>query len=71
MIYCGGPICLGQGYNMPRKRGSNAISQNYPGVRRGGEDVIRYFLVVATLLHILGKSAKNGMQNIGRALFSM
>ena len=71
MIYCGGPICLGQGYNMPRKRGSNAISQNYPGVRRGVEDVIRYFLVVATILHILGKSAKSGMQNIGRALFSM
>lgn len=58
---------------MPRKRGSNAISQNYPGVRRGVgvEDVIRYFLVFATILHILGKSAKSGMQNIGRALFSM
>ena len=54
MIYCRGPICLGQGYNMPRKRGSNAISQNYPGVRRGGrgvEDVIRYSCCCHCSLH--------------------
>ena len=42
-----------------------------PWGERGGEDVVRYILVVATVLHILGKSAKSGMQNIGRGLFSM
>ena len=39
----GGPICLvGQGYNIPRKRGSKPISQNYqPGGDGGGvvEDI--------------------------------
>lgn len=27
MIYCGGPICLGQGYNMPRERGKEGGTQ--------------------------------------------
>ena len=66
MIYCGGPICLGQGYNMPRKRGSNAISQKI--TLRWPIFLVFFFyrvavqdiLVVATVLFILEESAKTG-----------
>ena len=43
----GGPICLvGQGYNMPRKRGSKPISQNYPPGGDGGGVVEDIFVLL-------------------------
>ena len=43
----GGPICLvGQGYNIPRKRGSKPISQNYPPGGDGGGVVEDIFVLL-------------------------
>ena len=72
MIYCRGPICLGQGYNMPRKRGSNAISQNYPGVRRGGRGGWRrykIFLLLPLFSTSLGKVQRVGCKILGEHCF--
>ena len=58
MIYCGGPICLGQGYNMPRKRGSNAISQKISFVLYANR-VVTNPKIMAMTLGVMAKTKEN------------